>query len=430
MFNRSAIRISLTVSLLLLFISIIGPSVMAAGGELPRIILPPGYQAFVHADGLNSPDGLALSPAGILHVAEESAGRVVAVSEDGTLTLVADGISSPEGIAFDDAGNLYVVEDVQGGRLLRFDPQGESTVLAGGLDAPEGVTVETGGDLLITESNVQFSGSPLQYRTSVTRVLAVGAPETVESSVWFWSYAGITTDSAGTIYVTNEASGTGSTDSVFTIDPLSGTRTLFCSGLTACEGLNFGPDGNFPLLVAEEDLGSGNGRLTKVDAAGATNTFATGFFNIEDVIVDQMGRIFVSEDTSGMIIRIAPNPETISVDLSCQPGLGTLPLNTVMSVSLINDYQGQSRAIAARIDVTTATSLYFPHWKAGWTTVAAGDRFVATWSQTIPALGSLVGQNTFTLLAMDVTPSPWNQPPYPPAGNTATASCTVTGIVP
>ena len=40
------------------------------------------------------------------------------------------------------------------------------------------------------------------------------------------------------------------------------------------------------------------------------------------------------------------------------------------------------------------------------------------------------GQNSFTLQVVDVTPSPYNQPPYPPSGGTGRDACTVVGIAP
>jgi len=46
------------------------------GASLPRIQCEQGYTATVYAEGLSSPDGLAFGPAGALHVAEETAGRV------------------------------------------------------------------------------------------------------------------------------------------------------------------------------------------------------------------------------------------------------------------------------------------------------------------------------------------------------------------
>lgn len=62
--------------------------------------------------------------------------------------------------------------------------------------------------------------------------------------------------------------------------------------------------------------------------------------------------------------------------------------------------------------------------------VAAGGSFASAWNQSIPALGTVIGDNLFALAAEDVTPAPWNQPPYPPSGDTAAASCMVTGVAP
>jgi len=41
-----------------------------------------------------------------------------------------------------------------------------------------------------------------------------------------------------------------------------------------------------------------------------------------------------------------------------------------------------------------------------------------------------VGENLFTLLAEDVTPSPYNQPPFPAAGDAVSDLCTVTANSP
>jgi hypothetical protein len=122
--------------------------------------------------------------------------------------------------------------------------------------------------------------------------------------------------------------------------------------------------------------------------------------------------------------------DTVSASLTCLPSSGTLPFTTQMSVSLGNIYTGQSRRIAGRIDVTLAGGNTFGNWRAGWTNVAAGASYDAVWNTTIPALGSVVGGNVFTLAAEDVTVAPYNQPPYPPAGDTASAACTVTGVTP
>jgi len=123
-------------------------------------------------------------------------------------------------------------------------------------------------------------------------------------------------------------------------------------------------------------------------------------------------------------------PATLSASFSCLPASGTLPFATIMTATLNNLYTGQTRRLAARVDVTLANDSEFSNWRSGYTNVAPGGSFVSAWDQGFPALGSLLGDNQFLLTAYDVTPSPYNQPPHPAAGDTATVVCTVTGVAP
>jgi hypothetical protein len=70
------------------------------------------------------------------------------------------------------------------------------------------------------------------------------------------------------------------------------------------------------------------------------------------------------------------------------------------------------------------------NWRRGYANITPGSGSVTSWSQSIPALGSLVGINLFSLWAEDVTPVPFNQPPYPPSGDTDRDNCSVTGLKP
>ncbi len=136
---------------------------------------------------------------------------------------------------------------------------------------------------------------------------------------------------------------------------------------------------------------------------------------------------------SGADIRIGEaggSPGTVSAILTCAPPSGTVPFVTNMSATLINTYIGQTRRFAAKINFTTGSGQFYPNWRSGWTNVAAGDSYASSWNQTIPALTAVLGSNLFQLVAEDVTPAPYNQPPYPPAGDTDTSSCTVIGIAP
>jgi len=121
--------------------------------------------------------------------------------------------------------------------------------------------------------------------------------------------------------------------------------------------------------------------------------------------------------------------DTVATTLGCVPDSGTLPFASQFWVQLEN-LTTENRRAAARIDAQIASGGVFGNWRAGWTNLDPGEVFTTYWNQNFPALGSLVGHNVFTLVCEDVTPSPYNQPPYAPAGDTDSASCTVTAASP
>ncbi len=121
---------------------------------------------------------------------------------------------------------------------------------------------------------------------------------------------------------------------------------------------------------------------------------------------------------------------TLRAGLTCQPAWGTIPFVTTMTVTLQNLYAGQLRRLAGRIDVRLASGTNYSIWKAGYANVAPGSSMVVAWNQNIPAVAGVLGDNLFTLYAADVTPSPYNQPPYPASGALDTSECTVTGMAP
>jgi glucose/arabinose dehydrogenase len=163
---------------------------------------------------------------------------------------------------------------------------------------------------------------------AATRIFT-NTPTIDGTDVTFWSYAGLAIGPDGLLYVTNEISGQeitrtvvfggvititfslSTTDSIFTMDPATGDHMLFASGLSAPEGLRFSASGGFPLYVAEESVGNGGGRLSRVELDGSHVPFWTGFLGIEDVAVDQRGWLYVSEDSSGLIILIKTREQQV-----------------------------------------------------------------------------------------------------------------------
>jgi len=125
-----------------------------------------------------------------------------------------------------------------------------------------------------------------------------------------------------------------------------------------------------------------------------------------------------------------PGGSTLEADFALMPTQGVLPFQTRMSATLANPYTGSSRRISARLEALLADGSYYGSWRAGTTNISAGDSFNVTWIQNIPALATLVGTNTFTLVAVDTTPAPFNEPPHPPAGSVRSSAATLTGLAP
>lgn len=122
---------------------------------------------------------------------------------------------------------------------------------------------------------------------------------------------------------------------------------------------------------------------------------------------------------------------TFNAGLTCLPAAGTVPFRTTFTALLLNEEPSRpATRVAARVDVALAAGGLYTNWRAGFTNIAAGESFETSWGQQIPALGSMIGANRFTLTAEDITPAPYNQPPYPAAGYQATDACTVTGVAP
>ena len=147
------------------------------------------------------------------------------------------------------------------------------------------------------------------------------------------------------------------------------------------------------------------------EVAQASGAWAYSGWNIDDVAI------------------YAEGAGTVTAALSCDPASGQLPFSFAFQVELGNATT-ENRRVAGRVDVTTGAGAQFSNWRSGFTNMMPGELFNTSWSQNMPALSTLVGENIFTLVAEDVTPAPYNQPPFLPAGDSDTAQCTVTATAP
>jgi formylglycine-generating enzyme required for sulfatase activity len=168
--------------------------------------------------------------------------------------------------------------------------------------------------------------------------------------------------------------------------------------------------------------GAGGGPLDPSCAIG-------DFDGDDDIDCDDWGQFLLAYTGEAALTGPAECLETVSAVLDCQPDWGILPFSTQIGVTLANAIEFH-RTVAGRIDVTLASGTYYPSWRAGYTNLSPGEMYFTVWNQGLPALGTLLGDNLFSLIAADVTPAPYNQPPYPASGDTDTAVCSVTGIAP
>jgi hypothetical protein len=155
----------------------------------------------------------------------------------------------------------------------------------------------------------------------------------------------------------------------------------------------------------------------------------------ESVVSGELGHIYVGgfiEQDHGRdlaVIKIDTD-NTISSEITCHPIAGILPFDATVSVGVSNLSKDHVRTASARVDLTLAGGQVYSRWRTGYTNIQPEASFNALITISIPQDAMTVGQNRFRLVVEDTTHAPYNQPPYPTAGDTDTDLCTITGSLP
>lgn len=240
--------------------------------------------------GFGSPDGMATGH-DRLFLCCEGTGTVLSFDSAFSERVECSGLHSPEGIFVTREGAVLVAEDTAQGRILSII-NGEIDVIASDLACPEGVACDEEGVIWFTTGGFQ-SGELL---TSLWRVQN-GTPVRVYSLPSVFSFSDLEIASDGMIYVCSESSGVFGNVSVFSFNPENGEFKPFALGIPCCEGICLS-HGGFPMYLVSEQ-----GAVYSVDSCGSSSLVSEIRGTIEDAVFFN-GELFVSEDSSGSILRV------------------------------------------------------------------------------------------------------------------------------
>src|SRR5882724_5567637 len=257
-------------------------------------------------------------------------------AEDGR--AMSASFSDPFGIAVDKRGNVIVADGGQSNRIRRITVDGKVHTIAGAnegfadgnalqaqFNTPSGIAIDNGGNIIIADTSNTRIRKLSSDGTKVSTIAGSGVPGFKDGSAGeaqFDGPIGIAVDKHGNVFVADAYN-----DSIRKITEDGAVTTLAGTGLP---GFNDGqaPGAAFdtPCGVAVDKHGNvfvadtGNHAVRKITAQGGVTTIAGGtgagpqggevrFHRPVGIGVTHDGFLFISDESSGKIVRIAPDGE-------------------------------------------------------------------------------------------------------------------------
>jgi hypothetical protein len=115
--------------------------------------------------------------------------------------------------------------------------------------------------------------------------------------------------------------------------------------------------------------------------------------------------------------------QTIDAEIDCTPLYNTLPATVKICVDVRN-LVDSPRVVDGRIDLWLGQGgSSVDNWRFREVEIEPNGSWQQCWNNHTLDLESLEEKNIARLRVMDVTPPPYNQPPYPPSGFVAEDFC-------
>jgi hypothetical protein len=212
-------------------------------------------------------------------------------------------------------GALFAVDPATGSRIIVSD---FGNPIDGALGAdPFGIVLWTAGAVLVADPFAGTANRGALFSVDLvsgSRVVVSDFGNAAQGPLGAYTI-GVVVAADGTILVVDGNAGTATRGAVFTVDPVTGARTILSDFGDATQGpLGVTPiaitlDASGQILVADLDDGSGNlGALFRVDPATGARTLVSNFgdvtqgplgFDPLSVGVDASGRILVADQHAG-----------------------------------------------------------------------------------------------------------------------------------
>jgi sugar lactone lactonase YvrE len=152
-----------------------------------------GYTLELVSTGVGAGAGTGLAPDGAVWVTDYGGGRVLRVSPQGVLSVVATGLPYPTDVAVSETGRVFVSSG--GGGAIYEIVEGSTSLLAAGFSAPTSVALRAGGLYVANSGNGSIVRLDLATLVQTTVASGVGNPY------------GLAFDAGGKLHFLDNASG-------------------------------------------------------------------------------------------------------------------------------------------------------------------------------------------------------------------------------